>query len=98
MFPLIMDHDAVQVSVSLPVPRTLRPDAATLDGGLPGDHAPCQAFAPATQTWFSGNCNNFGSYSYCHAQDFAVTQLGISLRRLSSFGIKSPREIQEGGM
>jgi hypothetical protein len=43
VFPLIMDHDAVQVSVSLPVPRTLRPDAATLDGGLPGDHAPCSS-------------------------------------------------------
>jgi len=39
MFPLMRDRDAAQVAVSLPVPRTLRPDAEGLVGALPEDHA-----------------------------------------------------------
>ena len=40
-FPLMRDGDAAQVTVPLPVPRTLRPDAEGLVGALPEDHAGC---------------------------------------------------------
>ncbi|KAL7773443.1 hypothetical protein CFE70_003407 [Pyrenophora teres f. teres 0-1] len=40
------DRDAAQVSVPLPVPRTLRPDAEGLVGALPEDHAGCPVLTP----------------------------------------------------
>lgn len=46
MYPLMRDRDAAQVSVPLPVPRTLRPDAEDLAGALPEDHAGCPVLTP----------------------------------------------------